>query len=107
MYAWNLLARWCAVIKGEKDDNKDAKWIAVVKKHALIAIARKILVAIYHMLSSNTQWNPTDLASVETSVTDRIKYTKNNLNQSVKQLLSLGLTSDELITLIKQNANTI
>ena len=77
------------------------------KKRAIIAIARKILVAIYHMLSTNTEWNPTDLASVETCPTDRIKYTKNNLNQSVKQLLSLGLTSDELIDLIKQNANMV
>lgn len=74
------------------------------KKRAIIAIARKILVAIYHMLSTNTIWQPKDLASVETSDKDRIKYTKNNLNQSVKQLLSLGLTSEELINLIKQNA---
>lgn len=77
------------------------------KKRTIIAIARKILVAIYHMLSTGEAWNPTDLASVETSTPDRIKYTKNNLNQSVKQLFSLGLTSDELIDLIKQNANSI
>ena len=74
------------------------------KKRAYIVIARKILVAIYHMLSTGEVWNPTDLASVETSDKDRIKYTKNNLNQSLKQLLSLGLTSDELINLINQNA---
>ena len=76
------------------------------KKRAIIAIARKILVAIYHMLSINTTWSPTDLSSIETPITDRIKYTKNNLNQSVKQLLSLGLTSDELIGLIQKNAKT-
>ena len=75
------------------------------KKRTIIAIARKILVAIYHMLSTGEVWNPSDLASIETSVPDRIKYTKNNLNQSVRQLLSLGLTSDDLIDLIKQNAN--
>ena len=75
------------------------------KKRAIIAIARKILVAIYHVLSTNTNWNPTDLASIETPIKDRVKYTKNNFNQSIKQLLSLGLTSDELIELIKQNAN--
>ena len=74
------------------------------KKRAYIAIARKILVAIYHMLSTGEIWNPTDLASVETSDKDRIKYTKNNFNQSLKQLLSLGLTSDDLINLINQNA---
>ena len=76
------------------------------KKRAIIAIARKILVAIYHMLSKNTTWNPTDLASVETPIKDRVKYTKNNFNQSIKQLLSLGLTTDDLINLINQNANS-
>ena len=75
------------------------------KKRSYIAIARKILVAIYHMLSTGETWNPSDLSSIETSDKDRIKYTKNNFNQSLKQLLSLGLTSDELIDLINQNAN--
>ncbi len=74
------------------------------KKRAYIAIARKILVAIYHMLSTGEVWNPSDLAANETSNKDRIKYTKNNFNQSLKQLLSLGLTSDELVNIINQNA---
>ena len=74
------------------------------KKRSTIAIARKILVAIYHMLSTGEVWNPTDLASVETSDKDRIKYTKTNFCGSLKQLLSVGLTSDELINLINQNA---
>ena len=74
------------------------------KKRAYIAIARKILVAIYHMLSTGEVWNPTDLVSNETSDKNRIKYTKNNFNQSLKQLLSLGLTSEELINLVNQNA---
>ena len=74
------------------------------KKRASIAIARKILVAIYHMLLTGEVWNPSDLASNETSDKDRIKYTKNNLKQSLKQLLSLGLTSDELLEIINQNA---
>ena len=74
------------------------------KKRATIAIARKILVAIYHMLSTGEVWNPADLASNETSDKDRLKYTKNNFNQSLKQLISLGLTSDDLINLVNQNA---
>lgn len=77
------------------------------KKRSTIAIARKILVAVYHMLYTGEVWNPVDLASVETPVTDRIKYTKNNFNQSLKQLFSLGLTSEELITLVNQNANNL
>lgn len=74
------------------------------KKRATIAIARKILVAIYHMLSTGEVWNPRDLASNETSDKDRLKFTKNNFRQSLKQLLSLGLTSEELINLVNQNA---
>jgi len=77
------------------------------KKRAIIAIARKILVAIYHMFETGEVWNPVDLASVETPIKDRIQYTKNNFNQSFKQLLSLGLTSEELIDLINQNANKL
>lgn len=77
------------------------------KKRAYIAISRKILVAIYHMFENGEVWNPTDLASVETPIQDKIKYTKNNFNQSFKQLLSLGLTSEELINLINQNTNKL
>lgn len=74
------------------------------KKRTYIAIARKILVAIYHMLSTGEVWNPRDLASNETSDKDRIKYNKNNFKQSLKQLLSLGLTSNELLQIVNQNA---
>ena len=77
------------------------------KKRAIIAIARKILVAIYHMFETGEVWHPVDLASIETPIEDRIKYTKNNFNQSLKQLLSLGLTSEELINLIDQNAKSL
>ena len=77
------------------------------KKRAYIAIARKILVAIYHMFKTGEIWNPIDLSSVETPIKDRIRYTKNNFNQSLKQLLSLGLTSEELIKLINQNADKL
>ena len=74
------------------------------KKRTYIAIARKILVAIYHMLLTGEVWNPRDLASNETSDKDKLKYTKNNFKQSLKQLVSLGLTSDELLEIVNQNA---
>ena len=70
------------------------------KKRAYIAIARKILVAIYHMLSTGELFNPSDLSRVETSDKDKIKYTKNNFMQSTKQLISLGITIDELQTFL-------
>lgn len=70
----------------------------------MIAIARKILVAIYHILLTDKVWNHSDSFSNETSDKDKLKYTKNNFNQSLKQLLSLGLTTDEINNLINQNA---
>ena len=52
------------------------------------------------MLSTGEFFNPTDLSKVETSDKDKIKFIKNNFMQSTKQLISLGLTIDELQTLI-------
>ena len=77
------------------------------KKRAYIAIARKILVAAYHMLLTGEIWNPADLAEVETPVEQRIKYVKNNLKSDIKQLLDIGLTLEELTLMIQQNANII
>ena len=77
------------------------------KKRAFIAIARKILVAVYHMLLTGEIWNPADLAEVETPVEQRIKYVKNNFKSDIKQLLNIGLTVEELTLMIQQNANII
>lgn len=46
-------------------------------------------------------FNPTDLSKVEISDKDKIKFTKNNFMQSTKQLISLGLTIDDLQTLMQ------
>ena len=60
------------------------------------------------MLLTGEVFNPSDLANVETSDKDRIKYTKNNFVQSTKQLFSLGLTQEEIIILINsQNSNIL
>ena len=73
------------------------------KKRAYIAIARKILVAIYHMLETGETFNPTDLADVETPKEQRKNYISNNFKQSVKQLKSVGLTVEEIIAMIQPN----
>ena len=52
------------------------------------------------MLSNGEFFNPTDASKVETSDKDKLKYTKNNFIQSTKQLISLGLTIDELQALL-------
>ena len=59
------------------------------------------------MLSTGEVFNPSDLASVETSDKDRVKYTKNNFLQSTKQLFSLGLTQDEIIQLVSLQSSNL
>ena len=58
------------------------------------------------MLSTGEVWNPKDLSRVETDDKDKLKFTKNNLKQDIKQLSLLGLTSEEIMDIVKsQNAN--
>ena len=48
------------------------------------------------MLSTGELFSPSDSSKIETTDKDKIKFTKNNFMQSTKQLLSLGVTIDEL-----------
>ena len=54
------------------------------------------------MLLTGETFNPSDLASIETNDKDRMKYSKNNLKQDIKQLISLGLTTEEINDLISE-----
>ena len=76
------------------------------KKRAYIAIARKILVAIFHMFSTGECFNPKDLADVETPIEQRINYISNNFKQSVKQLKSVGLTLEQILDIIQVTSDT-
>ena len=55
------------------------------------------------MLLTGEIWNPADLAEVETTVEQRIKYVKNNFKSDIKQLLNIGLTVEELTLMIQHN----
>ena len=52
------------------------------KKHVIIAIARKILVAIYHILKTVKVFNPSDMADVEITKEQRIAYINNNIRNA-------------------------
>lgn len=71
------------------------------QKRAIIAIARKLLIAIYHMLLTGEKWNPTDLANVETPTDKRRKYIKKNLSNSFSQLENTGMLPEEIINYLK------
>lgn len=55
------------------------------KKRAIIAIAIKILVAIYHILKTDEVFNPCDIADKETLQKQRIEYIKNNFKNAYNQ----------------------
>ena len=70
------------------------------KKRAIIAIARKILVAIYHILKRGEVFNPSDMADVETTKEDRIAYITNNFRNAFNQLSRTGLSEEEILSII-------
>lgn len=95
------------IIEGILNEGNNLRKIGEIIGKPHSTISRKILVAIYNIFVTEEVWNPTDLTSIETPIQDKIKFTKNNFNQSFKQSLSLRLTSEELIELINQNANKL
>ena len=70
------------------------------KKRSIIAIARKILVAIYQILKTGEVFNPSDMAEIETTQKQRIAYIKNNLKNAYNQLSRTGLTQEEIIEML-------
>ena len=70
------------------------------KKRAIIAIARKILVAIYHMLKTGEVFNPSDMTDIETSQKKRIEYIKNNFKNAFNQLMRTELSSEEILAFL-------
>ena len=61
------------------------------KKRAIIAIARMILTAIYQMLSTGEQWNPSDLYKIDMPVALVEKQKRRLSNQARKLLQREGL----------------
>ena len=70
------------------------------KKRAIIAIARKILVAIYHILKTGEVFNPSDMADVETTKEQRIAYITNNFRNAFNQLSRTGLSEEKILSII-------
>ena len=70
------------------------------KKRAIIPIARKILVAIYHMLKTGEVFNPNDMTDIETSQKKCIEYIKNNFKNAFNQLLRTELSSEEILVFL-------
>lgn len=69
------------------------------KKSAIIAIVRRILIAIYHMIKTDELFNPSDLADIETSQKKRIEYIKNNSKNAYNQLMRTELSEKQILTI--------
>lgn len=65
------------------------------KKRAIIAIARMILTAIYHMFSTGEVFNPCDLLKVDMPEEMREKQKQKALKQAVKLLVMNGIIQTE------------
>jgi transposase len=69
------------------------------KKRAIIAIARMILTAVYHMLQTGEVFNPCDLYQIDMPVEIRNKQKEKALRQAAKLLVANGIVNPEDIML--------
>ncbi len=64
------------------------------KKRAIIAIARMILTAVYHMLSTGEIFNPCDLCKADMPLALIDKQKEKALKKAAKLLIAQGLIQD-------------
>ena len=84
-----------AAVKSDKAPYYKKKYESLVKrrgkKRAIIAIARMILTAIYQMLSTGEEWNPSDLYKIDMPETLVKKQKDKAIKQAMKLLQKEGL----------------
>jgi transposase len=68
------------------------------KKRAIIAIARMILTAIYHMLVTGEEWNPSDLYKIDMPQKMLEKQKEKAIKQALKLLISNGVIQEAVIS---------
>jgi transposase len=61
------------------------------KKRAIIAIARMILTAIYHMFITGEEWNPSDLYKIDMPQEMLEKQKAKAIKQAIKLLTAEGI----------------
>ena len=90
-----------AAVKSEKSPYYKAKYERIIKrrgkKRAIIAIARMILTAAYHMLSTGEVWNPTDLYKSDMPEPLKEKQKEKAIKQAKKLLIAEGILDESLI----------
>ena len=91
-----------AAVKSNKSPYYKAKYERIMKrrgkKRAIIAVARMILTAIYHMLSTGEAWNPTDLYKIDMPEPLKNKQKEKAVKQAMKLLIAEGLIKESQLT---------
>ena len=64
------------------------------KKRAIIAVARMILTAVYHMLSTWDAWNPTGLYNIDMPEPLKNKQKEKAVKQTMKLLIAEGVIKE-------------
>jgi transposase len=90
-----------AAVKDQKNPYYRIKYEALSKrrgkKRAIIAIARMILTAVYHMFQTGEVWNPCDLNQIDMPPELREKELQKSLRRAAKLLVAHGIVSEEAI----------
>lgn len=89
-----------AAVKSDKSPYYKQKYEKILKRRgkklAIIAIARMILTAIYHMLSTGETWNPSDLYKIDMPEPLKEKQKEKAIKQALKLLKSEGVIPKSL-----------
>jgi transposase len=90
-----------AAVKDKKNPYYRIKYERIAKrrgkKRAIIAIARMILTAIYHMLTTGEVWNPVDLNQIDMPPELREKEIQKSLRRAAKLLVAHGIIPPDII----------
>ena len=90
-----------AAVKSNKSPYYKAKYERIMKrrgkKRAIIAVARMLLTAIYHMLSTGEAWNPTDLYKIDMPEPLKNKQKEKAVKQAMKLLIAEGIIKEPLL----------
>ena len=90
-----------AAVKSNKSPYYKAKYERIMKrrgkKRAIIAIARMILTAAYHMLSTGEVWNPTDLYKIDIPEPLKEKQKERAIKQAKKLLIAEGILDKSML----------
>ena len=68
------------------------------KKRAIIAIARMILTAIYHMLQTGEVFNPSDLKQIDIPEKLKVKKKQREIHNAIKLLKQQGVLAEDFAT---------